>query len=70
MSKSKKTAKTGSKNNPLAREAAKDYFYGDKKVVPVKFISESRSFMAAGYDGGGMPLDHAGEPIPWAKITN
>ena len=63
-------AKTASKNNPLAREAAKEFFYESKKIVPVLYIGDGRSYMAAQFETGDMPMDKQGNPIPWAQIKN
>lgn len=68
MSKAK-TAKTASKNNPLARSAAREFFYNGKKVVPVKFMGGKASFMAAQFsESGDLVTDETGSPIHWAKI--
>jgi hypothetical protein len=68
MSKSK-AAKTGSKNNPLARASAKVILYNGTEIVPVRFVSETSSYIAAAYKGGDMVCDIKGNPIPWRKIS-
>ncbi|MBN8828016.1 MAG: hypothetical protein J0H68_04855 [Sphingobacteriia bacterium] len=62
-------AKTASKNDPTTREKAKDIFYNGKKVKPVRFVSESGSFMAAEDESGNVMTDEEGNPIPWSNIT-
>jgi len=64
-----KTAKTGSKNNPLSRATAKDIMYNGKKIIPVKFVSETSNYISAAYEGGDMVCDVNGNPIPWGKIS-
>ncbi len=63
-------AKTASKNNPLSREAAKEFFFNGKKIVPVLFIGDGRSYMAAQFESGDMPMDKLGNPLPWAQVRN
>ena len=66
MSKSK--AKTASKNNPVTREQAKEYFHDAQKIKPVKLISEKHSFLAAEYESSGdLVLDANGVVLPWAR---
>lgn len=63
-------AKTASKNNPVARARAKDIIYNGQKIKPVRFISMSRSFMAAQYENGQLAVDSQGNPVSWSKIRN
>jgi hypothetical protein len=63
-------AKTASKNNPLTRESAKEFFYENKKIIPVMFIGEGRKYIAAQFDNGDMPKDKQGNPIPWAQVRS
>jgi hypothetical protein len=63
-------AKTASKNNPLSREAAKEFFYNGKKIVPVLYIGSGRSYMAAQFETGDMPSDKQGNPIPWSLVRS
>jgi len=69
MSKGKQ-AKTASKNNPLMREKQKEVFYNGKKIVPIKLVSDVRSFMAAKYDDNGeIVTDAAGNFLDWGKVA-
>jgi hypothetical protein len=61
-------AKTASKNNPTNRQVAKDIFYNDKKVKPVKYIGLNSTYMAVAFEDGTMPEDNKGNPIPWSDI--
>lgn len=63
-------AKTASKNDPTNREKAREIFYNGKKVKPVKFISESSSYMSAEDETGNIITDANGEPLPWSSVTN
>ena len=63
-------AKTASKNNPLARESAKEFFYENKKIVPVMYIGSGRRYMSAQFENGEMPLDKQGNPLPWAQVRS
>jgi hypothetical protein len=63
-----KTAKTASKNNPVARQKAKEMFFNGKKIKPVRFISSGTSYIAAQYEDGNLVVDRAGKPLPWKKI--
>lgn len=64
-------AKTASKNNPTAREQAREFMYDGKKIKPVKLISEKASFLAAEYDGSGdIVLGSDGNPLPWQKAKH
>ncbi len=61
-------AKTASKNNPTAREQAKDHFHNNRKIKPVKLITSSSSFLAAEYeDSGELVLGQNGQPITWNR---
>ena len=65
---SKTKAKTASKNNPVTREQAKEYFHNEKKIKPVKLISEKCSFLAAEYEATGeLVVDSNGVALPWAN---
>lgn len=57
-----------SKNNIANRGKAKDIFYKGVKVIPVKFVGEDSSYIAAQDEGGKMVLDVEGLPLPWASI--
>lgn len=64
-------AKTASKNNPITREQAREYFFNGKKIRPVKLISEKRSYFAAEYeDSGELVVDQSGVALPWSNIRN
>ena len=68
-----KKAKTASKNNPTAREQAKEYFYKGQKIKPVKLITNKSSFLAAEYDSSGdLVVGADGVALPWdvAKAAN
>lgn len=61
-------AKTASKNNPTAREQAKEFFYNGQKVKPVKLVTKKSTFLAAELDGSGdLVLDASGAPMAWDK---
>ncbi len=71
MSKSKAKAKTASKNNPTAREQAKEYFYNGQKIKPVKLISGKYSFLAAEYESNGdLVTGLDGTALPWDRAKN
>ncbi|MFV9875421.1 MAG: hypothetical protein AB8U25_03090 [Rickettsiales endosymbiont of Dermacentor nuttalli] len=61
-------AKTASKNNPVAREKAREIFFNGKKVKPVLYIGETRKYMAVQYEDGALVFDTDGNPIAWSKI--
>ncbi|AIL65866.1 hypothetical protein NOVO_07640 [Rickettsiales bacterium Ac37b] len=61
-------AKTASKNNPVAREKAKEIFFNGKKVKPVLYIGEMRKYMAVQYEDGTLAFDTDGNPTAWSKI--
>lgn len=63
-------AKTASKNNPVAREKAKEFHYNGQKVKPVRYISLGRNFMAVQFEGGKLALDAQNNPVPWSKIRS
>ena len=65
-----KTAKTGSKNNPLARESAAEVLYEGKKIVPVLYVGERTQYMAGQFEDGSMPLDNSKNPISWSKLKH
>lgn len=68
---SKAKAKTASKNNPTAREQAKEYFYNAQKIKPVKLITKQYSFLAAEYESSGeLVLGADGNPITWDSAKN
>lgn len=59
-------AKTASKNNPNAREQAKEFMYDGKKIKPVKLITKKSTFFAAEYDGSGdLVMGPNNEPLAW-----
>ncbi len=61
-------AKTASKNNPVTREQAREYFYQGQKIKPVKLITDSSTFFAAEYDSSGdLVTDANGNPLTWNK---
>jgi hypothetical protein len=63
-------AKTASKNNPTAREKAREFFYNGKKIKPAKFIADGRSFFAAEYEDGTVVVDVNQDPVPWSKVKH
>lgn len=63
-------AKTASKNNPTAREKAKEFFYNGKKIKPTRFISSSSTFFAAEYEDGSLVVDQNKNPVPWSKVRS
>jgi hypothetical protein len=63
-------AKTASKNNPTAREKAREFFYNGKKIKPAKFISAGKSFFTAEYEDGSVVLDVNQHPVPWSKVKH
>jgi hypothetical protein len=68
---SKAKAKTASKNNPVTREQAREYFYNGEKIKPVKLISGEYSFLAAEYEtSGDLVLGADGAALPWARAKN
>lgn len=62
-------AKTASKNNPNAREQAKEFLHDGKKIKPVKLITKQSTYFAAEYETGDLVLGSNGTPLPWAKAT-
>jgi hypothetical protein len=62
-------AKTASKNNPTARQKAKDVFYNSKKVVPVMLISDNGRKMVAQFEDGNLAEDVNGHPVPWERVS-
>ncbi len=63
---SKTKSKVASKNNPVTREQAKDFFFQGKKIKPVKLIGYESTFLAAEYDStGDLVLGLDGKPISW-----
>lgn len=69
MSKSK--AKTASKNNPTAREQAKEYFFNGQKIKPVKLITKQHSILAAEYENSGdLVVGSDGKALPWDIAKN
>ena len=61
-------AKTASKNNPNARETAKEFFHQGKKIKSVKVVTARSTFLGAEYDGSGdLVLGTDGHPVPWQK---
>ena len=68
---SKTKAKTASKNNPTAREQAKEYFYNGQKIKPVKLITKKYSFLAAEYESSGdLIAGPDGVALPWDIAKN
>jgi hypothetical protein len=61
-------AKTASKNNPTTREKAREIFYKEKKVKPVRVIMEKNNFMGVQYEDGSLAVDRDGMPLPWSRI--
>ena len=61
-------AKTASKNNPVAREKAKQMTFNGQNVKPARFISLGRNFIAVQYENGQLALDPQGNPVPWSKV--
>lgn len=65
---SKTKAKTASKNNPVTREQAKEYFHNGQKIKPVKLISDRSAFLAAEYESSGdLVVGADGAALPWAQ---
>lgn len=63
-------AKTASKNNPTAREQAREFFYDGQKIKPVKLVTKQTSFLAAEFEGSGdLVVDTNGSPLPWEKAA-
>lgn len=61
-------AKTASKNNPVTRAQAREYFYNGKKIKPVKLITLKSTFLAAEYeDSGDLVRDASGNVLDWSK---
>lgn len=59
-------AKTASKNNPNAREQAKEFMFQGQKIKPVKLITKKYSFLAAEFDGSGdLVLGADNKPMTW-----
>ncbi len=60
-----------SKNNPEYRGQARKYFYGGKKIKPVKLITNTQSFFGAEYeDSGEVIVNKNGKPLPWRHAKN
>lgn len=65
-----KTAKTASKNNPTARQKAKDIMYKGKKVVPVQLITDKGRLMVAQFeDDSTIVKDENGHYVPWRRVN-
>jgi hypothetical protein len=63
-------AKTASKNNPTAREQAREFFYNGQKIKPVKLVTKQTSFLAAEFEGSGdLVVDGNGAPLSWEKAA-
>lgn len=62
-------AKTASKNNPTAREQAREFFHNGQKIKPVKLVTKQSTFLAAEYESGDLVLGSNGSPLPWEKAT-
>ncbi|MDX2050605.1 MAG: hypothetical protein SFT93_05520 [Rickettsiaceae bacterium] len=63
-------AKTASKNNPTARQQAKEFMFEGKKIKPVKLVLAKTTYLAAEYDGSGdLVLDNMGQPMSWQKAS-
>ena len=63
-------AKTASKNNPTAREQAREFFFNGQKIKPVKLVTKQSTYLAAEYDSSGdLVLSASGIPLPWEKAT-
>ncbi len=62
-------AKTASKNNPTAREQAREFFHNGQKIKPVKLVTKQSTFLAAEYESGDLVLGQNGAPLPWEKAT-
>jgi len=60
-------AKTASKNNPTAREQAREFTYNGQKIKPVKLITQNSTFFAAEYESGDLVLGSNGIPMPWER---
>lgn len=68
---SKGKAKIASKNNPEGRGRASEYTIDGKKIVPVKLITTTRTFLSAEFDGTGSPiLDDSGRPLTWKEAKS
>ncbi len=64
-------AKIASKNNPTAREQAKEYFHNGQKIKPVKVITRKYSFLAAEYESSGdLIVGPDGVALPWNIAKN
>lgn len=64
-------AKTASKNNPTSRVGAKEFFYNEKKIKPVKLVGIKSTFFGAEYvDNNALVLDDKGSPIPWERAKS
>ncbi len=64
-------AKTASKNNPTSREQAREFFFNQQKIKPVKLVTKQSSFLAAEFDGSGeLVLDTNGSPLSWKKAAS
>ena len=63
-------AKTASKNNPTAREQAREFFFNGQKIKPVKLVTKNSTFLAAEFDGSGdLVVDSSGSPLTWEKAA-
>lgn len=64
-------AKTASKNNPSARESAKEFFCKGRKIRPVKLVTSKSTFLAAEYDDSGeLVLGADTKPVSWSKAKH
>lgn len=69
MNKSK--AKIASKNNPEGRGQQKEYLYNNKKILPIKLITNTQSFFGAEYEESGeVVVDDTGSPLTWASAKS
>ena len=57
-------AKIASKNDPLTREKAKEFFFNGKKIKPVLFIGGGRKYMAVSYEDGSLAYERNGDILP------
>jgi hypothetical protein len=61
-------AKVASKNNPVSRGQAREYFHQGKKIKPVKLIEDGRAFLSAEYDeSGDLVVNSAGKALTWSQ---
>lgn len=63
-------ASNTTKNNPQARNKLRGFFINEEEIKPVKYISTSRSFMAAEYDKSGELVKKNGEVLTWFAAKN